>query len=321
MEHAANLPDPIFEDPITDPVQFFAAHRKLLEDLFGGPDWFNNAKPWAQDHPAFQRWTLCKRLEATGQLRMNARDIAVQIGTIILDGFDLARATKGDPAKFSIGEFSNYGDKDVVARIRGGLPDPQQFISTLSEITCAAWLTQRGCVVFPSSETGKPDLHVLALPDVKEMALEVKSAPLTTSKNSVHKRLRKANQQLKAAPASSIGVVLLDLAPSITTQMDGDNIPPNVAEVSERVGQMFQAHFSGISAAMISWRDFSLSPTLRLHSRFTMRRRTILVRNLNAARPLPNGSSLEDYGVTLVFIIDSRLPVFMKYRGYFGFPV
>lgn len=242
----------------SSPDRLVLAQKYLLETLFDGVSWFESQRRRGSDHPALQRWILCKELLARDCIFRMPTDthLAHQLLEIMADSNNLVECTSGDRPALTLGDLANYGDAAVVNRLRTVIHHKTQFFDVLLEIACAAWHTTKGHTVHATEDAGMPDLCITVPDWNRPVYAECKRL----SAQVAHRRLRsvvgKANKQLRQTTDVGFGVVYLDISACVRDcERTSDDVPQEVATIATNVETLLQRDYHAVSALVLLWKQ------------------------------------------------------------------
>lgn len=135
----------------------------------------------------------------------------------------------------------------------------------------------------------------IAMPDWP-MAVLAESKRLShgASGNTLHARLRKANNQIKAVGEKAFGIVILNATDLVSELKAGNGeVPSEISRIESWVQKLLSRHYTSISAAVIVWDELMVmgpeGPGRVVCVYLTTQSRVVL--HLRPIHPLP-----DDYG-------------------------
>lgn len=277
------------------------AQVALLTELLGA-EWLASNRGRA--HPACDRLALCEHLLAHGGgLRLpQDKPCFAELAELFLDNLLLVFCTGGDPDRFALGNFANYGDPAVAARIRAVVRDPQQFADLLVEFAAAGWHLTKGHTAV-ANETGGADL-LITIPELElPLLLECKRLRAATQSKRIAELVKNANLQIKQRAVDAYGVAVLDVSSHAPPpEVFSDAIPDVVSMLAEIARRSMASRNRSVSGVLLLWEDYDVHEDLS-HRRawVAFRRRSLLLRHSAPRWPLPEDQSFIEVGNTVEF--------------------
>jgi hypothetical protein len=252
------------------PKAMFAEQRAILESLFP-ENWFaGGGGRQRAAHPAVLRRNQLIEYELAGGTVSPKAAIATlrPMGHALLDSHSIAVASEGNLRQLRAGEFANYGDERVRARLSRVVQKAEHFGSVLTELAFAAWFLGKGWDVLATEDEGRADFcvtidkgrHLLA--DCKRIALDSKS-------KRIGKVICKANSQIKAYGMDAYGLAAIDLSdwisdglfeqtPDPAVQPLALAIPKRAREAETIARGALQSSNTSVNAAVLTWNQYGL---------------------------------------------------------------
>ena len=287
------------------------AQKSILENLFG-IEWFNKITKKNTMHPAFMRWKLCSDLlKRNGELFFpQDREHLPEIARMFLDNSFIVTCTQGQFENFSFGSMTNYGDAKVQRRIRATISNPIQFLSTMTELSCAAFHLIRGHSVIAYEELGFPDFEALLPNWDLPIAIDCKRISRDTSTNRLGKVINKANKQVKALEKPCYGLVVLDVSEKVDNNSFelSDNIPSEIITLKDSVSIAISQENTSISGVLLLWDDFSIIETQKPRGSslsLCLRRKNMLIQHARPKYPLGKDLDSVTIGNSLIIKFNS----------------
>ena len=287
-------------------VNHFELQKRILEEMFTA-DWFLCDGPRKHTHPAYQRWNLCCDLIKKGIRYPDHVDALPMITMMMMDNYALLECSHGNVDKGIFGELNCYGDVSVLSRIRSEITNPEKYGDVMAELAYAAWHLSRGHNISPANEQGVADftINIPGLPF--PVITDCKRVKKNTNDNRFYDIIKKANKQIKTSANSEncFGLVTIDVTDKIIAVRPlSDSLPSEIVHIGKLVESAIMQHNTSISAAIITWNDFTMlgRPPHEITS-VALRKRSHLIKHKQPINTLPDSSILEEIGNTVEFNI------------------
>jgi hypothetical protein len=262
-------PPPLTGPTTLAPKALFAKQRAVLESLF--PDgWFATGGRNRASHPAVVRRNQLLEYERTGGIVSSSSSIELlrAMGHALLDSYSIAVASEGDARNLHPGDFANYGNERVRARLRNVVVDAEHFGSVLAELAFAAWFLGKGWEVLATEDEGRADFCV-RIDEGRQILADCKKIASNSKPQRIGKVLRAANSQIKAYGLTAYGVAAVDLSDWISDDLFEHSpdpvanpialkVPPRVLEAEAIARCALQASNSSVNAAVLAWNQYAL---------------------------------------------------------------
>jgi len=194
---------------------------------------------------------------------------AGRIGAALLDTLDIRNV---DPAS----TWELVAESEALRQIRSRLADPEKFQDQFAVIRCWSLLHGVGITARLVEHPGWPDISADA-PSGRTW-VEVKRFRLGTRVTRVRKVISKANEQIRNASATAVGIVYLEVSRPLAAAPLTDEIPPEVgnciAEVRRECGS---GHSTSVGRVVVAWDDMTFLGHPPALTMAVFRRRTAVV--------------------------------------------
>jgi len=238
------------------------AQQVVLEETLGRA-WLEANVKRGSLHPACERWRVCERFHKSGgRLRVPTElELAHSLMEVMADNLSLVQCSAGDIKSFSVGALANYGDAQVLRRLKKVLHHDTQFGDALLELSCASWHLLNKHEVMATEREGKPDLHIV-IPGWSVPVFADSKRVSARTDNVIEGVIEKANRQLRNSGVceesqTGLGIVYIDvtLRLGVLDRERGDDVPVVVQEVTDLILRRLYRHNRSVSAVVLLWRE------------------------------------------------------------------
>ncbi len=189
-----------------------------------------------------------------------------EIANATINIFNVVSASGTETDKFNIDSFmlGKFPDHDLASqkRIKSVLDDNVSFLSLITELGVAAWLSGRGVEITPFEIDSFPDYKASHVRSDLPLFIECKKLMFGTKPQRIGKVISKANKQIKATGEKGYGVIILDLTDFIEIPIyysaGARQTPADVEKVAMLVTNSVQKDNSAISCVVIIWNELSV---------------------------------------------------------------
>jgi hypothetical protein len=273
-------------------------YKKLLEELVDIQEIRENYRK--HGHPAYPKWEFCKKFLAQGSFSdSTSLQEYFYYAEIMMDCLVIAKCSGGEDI-FSLGTFANYGDANVLKKIRTRVNDSNQFKDLMTELHHAAWYISEpnNYTLTAFEKDGFPDFEVTLNGSRESYLVDCKRINSTSKENRYKLVIETANKQFKKFNRENNsnlpGLVLLDVSDKVEASYNRLNltgeIPPEIKSIANSLKSFVREWNSSVSGVLLLWREISLFGDLNSYvevSMFSINDRVTLIEHSKPLAELP----------------------------------
>lgn len=180
------------------------------------------------------------------------------------------------------------------------IPDSRQFLSLLSELSCAASQSTRHRMT-PFERQGWADFIVHLPAPYARLIVECKKVFPDTKSERIPKLVYKANRQIKATGVRGSGLLVIDLSDRVPVNLEPHDkpkaqsrLPIVVCDMADAASKAMRRHNTSVAGTVLFWDEYEVlgNPASMPRSMLVLRRLSHVVRHQNPKRALPADDDL-----------------------------